>query len=259
MVGYDPDLGGGPWLMAAGRGPEADDEIVLDAVMAEDHGLQIGDSITIADEDFEIVGLSAETSSCMANFFFIKKEAAEDLLLTPGMTSFLLIRARPGYDLAGLETRLARRLHDVEVLPATVLKQNDIDLLVKIFAVPLQVMVTTAFAVGTAILGMIIYTSTLSRAREYGVLKAIGTGNPQLYLLVSLQALFIASIGVVLGIALAWLMGGWIMSAYPKFLIVFESGRVIPAVGTGLAMGLLAALLPARYLGRLDPASIFRK
>lgn len=260
MVGYDPDRGGGPWSMAAGHIPEDDDEIVLDWVMADDHDLAIGDTIEILDEEFTIVGLSNDTSSWMANFFFITKEAAEDLLLAPDATSFLLITSRDDRDPTAVEQRLRRRLgDDVEVVGSEQVKQNDLDLLVKIFAVPLQMMVSIAFAVGTAILGMIIYTATVSRAREYGVLKAVGAKNRQLYGLVVGQALFISVIGVGLGLGLARIAADQVMIIYPKFLIVFDLGDVLPIIGTGLGMGLLAAFLPARYLGQLDPAQIFRK
>jgi putative ABC transport system permease protein len=261
MVGFDPDLGGGPWAMAGGRTPEDDDEIVLDQVMAEDHGLVIGDTIEILDEDFTVVGISAETGSWMANFFFVTKEAAEDLLLAPDATSFLLITARDdSRDLAAIEQRLRRRLgDDVEVVTSEQVKQNDLDLLVEIFAVPLQVMVSIAFGVGTAILGMIIYTATVSRAREYGVLKAVGATNRQLYGLVIVQALFISVVGVGMGLGLARIAADQVMIAYPKFLIVLDPSDVLPIIGAGLGMGLLAAFLPARYLGQLDPAQIFRK
>jgi putative ABC transport system permease protein len=259
MVGYDPDLGGGPWFIAAGRPPQEDDEIVLDWVMAEDHGLVVGDTIEILDEEFTIVGLSNETSSFMANFFFIQKEAAENLLLAPGATSFLLITARPGADTAAVEQRLRRRLRDVEIMTSETVKQSDLDLLIKIFAVPIQMMVSITFAVGTAILGMIIYTATISRAREYGVLKAVGTPNHQLYGLIISQALFVSLIGMGLGIMLAQIAASGVMSVSPKFLVILDPSDVLTTAAAGLSMGLLAAVLPACYLGQLNPAQIFRK
>ena len=129
----------------------------------------------------------------------------------------------------------------------------------QVFAVPLQMMVATAFAVGTAILGMVIYTATAERMREYGVLKAVGVKNRHLYWLVTQQGLVTATMGVALGICLAWLAARWVMDASPKFLVVLRPDAILPVVLTGLLMGLLAALLPARYVGRLDPAQVFRK
>ena len=39
MVGYDPEQGGGPWRLSAGREPRAKKEMVYDSVLAERHGL----------------------------------------------------------------------------------------------------------------------------------------------------------------------------------------------------------------------------
>lgn len=260
LVGYDSDRGGGPWAMIAGRPPKHDDEIVLDWVMAQDHGLRLGDTIEILGKEFSVVGLSNQTNSWMAGLIFLEKEAAEELLLSPGATSFLLLRMKPGADPVFVEQRLRRRLgDDVEVMPGIIVRQNDRNLLVKIFAVPLQMMVTIAFTVGTVILGMIIYTATVSRAQEYGVLKAVGARNHDLYWLVTQQALFIAVLGVGVGIGFAQIAAHWVMNVYPKFLIVFQFAQVLPTALAGLSMGLLAAILPARYLGMLDPAQVFRK
>lgn len=259
MIGYEPDLGGGPWALAAGRAPADDDEVVLDGVMAETHHFGLGDTIEILDEEFTIVGLSEGTNSWMASFLFIEKRAAERLLLTPQVTSFLLLTLAPGADPAAVEARLRRRLRQVEILPVVMVKQNNLDLLVKIFALPLRLMVAIAFAVGTAILGMVIYTATVERLREYGVLKAVGAKNRDLYWLVTQQGLVTALLGVTLGIGLAWLAAQWIMTVSPKFLVLFQPGSTLTAAATGLLMGLLAALLPARYVSGLDPARVFRK
>jgi putative ABC transport system permease protein len=128
----------------------------------------------------------------------------------------------------------------------------------EVFAVPLQMMVAIAFAVGTAILGMVICTATAEHMREYGVLKAVGVKNRHLYWLVTQQGLVTATMGSALGIGLNWLAARWVVSASPKFLVVLRPNAILPIVLAGLLMGLLAALLPARYVGRLDPAQVFR-
>ena len=158
MVGYEPGLGGGPWALVEGRAPMEDDEVVLDWVMAQRHGFAVGDTIEILDEEFTVVGLSDGTNSWMASFFFVEKEAAERLLRAPGTISFLLLTLEPRADPAAVEARLRRRVRDVEIVAATTMKQNDLDLLVRLFSAPMQMMVAIAFAVGTAILGMVIYT-----------------------------------------------------------------------------------------------------
>ncbi|MBE7555569.1 MAG: ABC transporter permease [Anaerolineales bacterium] len=259
LVGYDPELGGGPWALQAGRLPTDDGEVVLDGVMADTHGLKLGDTLEILDKDFTVVGLSEGTTSWMASFMFLEKRSAERLFLNPGMTSFLLLRLEPGADPVAVEARLRRRLRDVEILPAAVIKQNDINLMVRVFAIPLRVMTTIAFAVGTAILGMIIYTANVERMREYGVLKAVGAKNRHLYGLVIQQGLVTSLFGIMVGIGLAWVVAQGVMSIFPKFLVILQPGSIGLTVLVGLLMGLLAAVLPARYMASLDPARVFRK
>lgn len=259
MIGFDEKLGGGPWELVSGRTPRDKDEVVLDWIMANEHEIALGETITILERDFRVVGLSKNTSSWMASYFFVQKESAEELLQAPGATSFYLLTQQPGVDLSQNEAFLRRRLEGYEIHPAGEIRQNDIDLLVRIFAVPMQTMVWISFAVGTAILGMIVYSATLSKEREYGVLKAVGATNHALFALVATQALVIAILGIVSGIGLAVLAADWIPALYPKFAIVLSTRTTWLVSLFGIAMGLLSALTPAVYLSRLDPAQVFRK
>jgi putative ABC transport system permease protein len=259
LVGYDEDSGGGPWVVREGRLPEDDDEVVLDWVMATTHGFALGDTLEILDEEFTVVGLSDGTNSWMASFLFVEKRAAERLLFGANGSSFLLIDLSAGADAQAVEMRLRRRLRDTEILPTATVRQNDLNLLVKVFALPLRLMVSIAFAVGTAILGMVIYSATAERMREYGVLKAVGVQNRLLYALVLQQGLAIGLGGVLVGIGSAWLAAQWIMVASPKFLILLESSDVLATGLSGLVMGALASFLPARHVAGLDPAQVFRR
>jgi putative ABC transport system permease protein len=106
---------------------------------------------------------------------------------------------------------------------------------------------------------MVIYTATVERTREYGVLKAVGAKNRYLYGLVTVQGVVTAVSGALLGIGLAWLAAQLIMNNSPKFLIILEPQPVLWVSLSSLLMGILAALLPARAVAHLDPAQVFRK
>jgi len=120
-------------------------------------------------------------------------------------------------------------------------------------------MVGIAFLVGTMIVGLIIYTATVERQREYGVIKAIGAKNRFLYQIVLTQALFASVAGAALGILLGNGAAQWIMSARPQFLIVFDPVDSGQALLAGLGMALIAAIFPTRVIASLAPAEVFRK
>ncbi len=258
MIGYDPKQGGGPWELTAGREPRSKRELVFDHVLADRHQLKLGDQVEIMGKDFTIVGLSNGTTSWMTSYFFMQKEAAEDLLLAPDATSFLLITAS---DATNPDTILQRlnKVSGVNALAKKKMAANDLKLFATVFSAPLKLMVGIAFLVGTMIVGLIIYTATIERQREYGVIKAIGANNRFLYQLVLTQALFASIAGAALGILLANGLAQWIMSARPQFLITFEPGDSVQALFAGLGMALIASILPTRVVADLAPAEVFRK
>jgi putative ABC transport system permease protein len=258
MIGYDPDKGGGPWDLVTGRQPRSEGEMVFDRVLAERHDLEIGDEVEVLGKDFTIVGLSDGTTSWMTSFFFIQKSAAEDLLLSPGSTSFLLLSTSEGTDLESTLQQL-NSLPGVNALTRQSMVINDLNLFSKVFSAPLKLMVSIAFLVGTMIVGLVIYTATVERQREYGMLKAVGARNQVLYQVVLVQALAASLMGSLAGVLLAYGAGQWIMAARPQFLIVLDPTDVVWALLAGLGMALVAALFPARMMAGLAPAEVFRK
>lgn len=258
MVGYDPKQGGGPWELIAGRQPRSKREMVFDSVLADRHGLKLGDQVEVQGKGFTIVGLSRGTTSWMTSFFFVRKQDAENLLLAPGATSFLMLNASNGADMDGILSRL-NSISDVNALTKSQMADNDLKLFAKIFSAPLKLMVGIAFLVGTMIVGLIIYTATVERQREYGVIKAIGARNGFLYQVVLTQALFASLAGSSLGVLMAYGAARWIMFARPQFLIVFDPIDSGQALLAGLGMALIASIFPTRVVANLSPAEVFHK
>jgi putative ABC transport system permease protein len=258
LVGYDPVSGGGPWKLAAGRTPQNNYQVVFDRILAQRHGIALGDMVEVMDRTFTVVGLSEETTSWMTSFIFIRKTAAEALWRIPGGTSFLLVMPPNRMTPEALRDRLDS-LPGADALLKRDMIANDARLFARFFSAPLQLMIGIAFLVGTLIVGMVIYSATIERQREYGVLKAMGARNRVLYRTVVTQALVVASTGAAVGIGLASGVAQLIMMLRPQFLIVLEPAAVAYSLFAGLVMALLAALVPVRAIAGLAPAEIFRR
>lgn len=258
LIGYDPAEGGGPWQIAEGREPEADDEVIFDRVLADRHDIELGDMFEIMGQDFTVVGLSDDTTSWMTSFFFMRKAAAERLLLAPGATSFVLVTVEAGASPSAVRDELSA-IEGTQALLKSEVAANDVKLFAKVFSAPLRLMVGIAFLVGTMIVGLVIYTATVERQREYGVLKALGGRNSVLYGVVAAQALIVTALGSAVGVLAAYGAGALLMALRPQFLIVFDPIQIAQTSLIGLVMGLLAALFPARLLAGLAPAEVFRK
>jgi putative ABC transport system permease protein len=144
------------------------------------------------------------------------------------------------------------------VFAGTELADKNADNLRQGFLPVLWVLVVVAFVVGTAIIGLIIYTATVEKTKEYGVLKAIGFSNRRLYKVVLQQSLLAASAGFVVGCLLSAVLGPAIERVVPVFVTDIRQGDIVFAGMGAFVMAVLASFVPARPMARLDPAEVFR-
>jgi putative ABC transport system permease protein len=256
LIGYDPAIGGGPWKVIEGREPTADDELVIDRTTARQHEIGIGDKVMMLDRNATVVGLSDETTFWAGSVAFARVSTLEALLRSPGLRSFLLVTPEAGVSAATLRDRIV--VPGTEILLKTDVVANDAQLLARVYDAPIGLMVAIAFVVGVLVVGLVIYTATIERRREYGAIKAIGARNRTLYRVVTIQAVIAAVVGAVAGVGLAFAAGTALMTWRPQFLVAIEPIAVAIVLASSFLMALLAALIPARSVARLEPASVFR-
>ncbi len=257
LIGYDPAKGGGPWRLAQGREPRQGREVVVDQTLARLHDIKVGQTVEVGGYRFPVVGLSAGTNSWMTTLVFVRKVELERYLLIPGLTSFVLVEPQPGVSPQILKERI-NQLSGVTAWLKPELMAADLRIYEGFFQ-PLRLMRGIAFLVGVLVVGLVIYTATIERQREYGVLKAIGAGNARMYGLVLSQALVMAFLGALLAVLLAYLAAWLIMVLRPQFLVVLEPSAILLALLSGLGMALLSAIAPVWVVARLAPAEVFRR
>jgi putative ABC transport system permease protein len=258
VVGYDPKSGGGPWELSEGRDVRADDEAVVDRALAKAHNISVGDKLSIAEKDFTVVGISEGTSMWAAGLMFVRKDAAQGLVGSSDATSLLLVTPERGV----ASTTLRERLGDIsgtDAMLKSAMADNDQQLFARAFGGPLRLMVGISLLVGALVVGLVIYTATVERQKEYGVLKAVGARNRMLYRVVTTQALIAASLGSALGVGLAYGASRIIAVLRPEFLVAIEPKAVGWALLMGMVMALLGAILPVRTIAKLAPAEVFRR
>ncbi len=251
VIGSVPGAQGGPWDLLSGRAPEADDEIAIGRVAARRHGLGVGDRLEVMGRRFTVVGTTSD--AFMASFVFMTHSATDDLLRAPGTTSFVLVgTGQP----AAVRARLGAE--GLAVLDAGQLGRNDLSLVTRAYQVPLDVMRGVAFAIGSLVIALTTYTAIVERRREYGIVKAVGARGRFLLAVTLRQTLIVAAVGLVAGAGLFLAARAVIASLRPQFVILATSQSVGRAVAAALLMGVIASVVPARRLARLEPAAAYR-
>ena len=259
LIGYDPGTPGGPWDVASGRVPSRGGEIVLDRVLASEHGLAVGSTLEYRGARLRVVGLSRGTSGFMTPLAFATRATVNDLSRQRGTANFIFVRPRSGVSSNALAARIGRAMSGITAMTRREVAANDRRQFVAPFSGPLFAMVAIAFGVAILVIGLAVYSSTAERGREYATLKALGLDRRALFGLVGAQAAELALAGTALGIVLAFAVARGVSALAPKYLIAIGLGTVAVIAVSALAIAIVAALVPARFVARLDPASALRR
>lgn len=255
LIGSQPGSLGGPWALEAGRAVAADDEVVIDAGLADAHGYRLGDRIQLLDAHLEVVGL-AEDARALGNggYVFTSRATAGRLLGAPDATSFVLVRTSSPVAVAReIESRTG-----LDVLTAEEIARGDRELYDDTMGSVIRVMLAIAFAAGTLIVALSVYSSVVDRIREYGIVKALGASRGRLLGIVLAQTGALALAGGVAGLGLFLAAEAAVGAWLPEFHVALPGSILVAAFMAVAAMALVAAVLPARRIGRLDPASVYR-
>ncbi len=119
------------------------------------------------------------------------------------------------------------------------------------------VTVLLGFIVGTAIAGQTFYLFTVENIRQFGALKAMGTGNGTILGMVLFQALQVGVVGYGVGIGLAALFG-FGTRAFSRLAFFMPWQVLVITAAAVFLIVLLASLLSIRKVLIVDPAIVFR-
>ncbi|HUD21184.1 MAG TPA: FtsX-like permease family protein [Candidatus Saccharimonadales bacterium] len=260
VTSFDPtDLSQGPWALTSGTKNITDGEIIIPGSLAKKLGKKLGDTIVFSESAkvWRIAGLVPEASSFGNHYSWITYHAAQDFVEVPGTVSFAYITLFNPSTAAGAAQSLQPKYPQLSLRGKDQLVTEEKKNLGDSFLPILQAILAIAVLIGTAIIGLTIYTATLDKSREVGILKAIGVRNSQLYSIVLTQSMLTTALGLVIGIGLSFGVG-WLISNLLDLSFVVTDIALITVVGLAFIMGILASLIPVRRLAFIDPAEVFK-
>jgi len=262
------DTGGGPGKLYSGRPIEKDREIIIDRSLAEKYELIPGDSFILSDFEFLIAGISEGDAAYFTSFgfvefddlldFYFESDLADDISTFP-LLSFLLVNLDKGEDHTAVAQRIEDSVVSADVYLPKALADRD-EALGRITLGPIfETMIGVAYIVGILVTGIIMFAAINGRRQNLGVLKALGFSNGYLLRVVVMEALLLASLAIPVGIVLAKLLGIFIESMAPLYLVL--PTETTPLIRTALAcwgFAIAGSLLPVHMIYRLDPGMVFR-
>ena len=257
VLGYDVTTGrGGPRRLAAGAAP-GPGETLVDETAADELGIELGDTVGVLGQPFRVSGLSTDGTNIVNTTVYIRTE--DFARLRGDSVAYVLVGAEPGVDLDDLVARLDKALPGTTAQTRTEFARQESNVVRDMAADIMKIMTVIGFLIALAVVGLTLFTTTLGKLREYGVVKALGAGSSRLTGTVAAQAAWCVALSLVVAVGISLAVGAAIGALTPNVRVVIAPVSVARTAIGALVVGALAALLPLRRVLRVDPATAFRR
>lgn len=266
----------GAFSLREGTRPTADGQVALDRKTAERLGFEIGDAVQIVilgpPESFTLVGLAGfgEADNLGgAGFALFDVRTAQRVFNSGDAFDTIDIAATPGVAPEDLVERIQPILPDkVEAVTAQSVAEEQAAALKEglgFFNTFLLVFAGIALFVGTFIIQNTFRIIVAQRTRELALFRALGATSRQVTGMVLSEAAIVGVIASALGLVFGIVLANVLAIAYeffggdlPEAALEVRLRTVLVAVGVGVIVTLVSALLPARKAASVPPVAAMR-
>jgi len=239
VEGSDPAQGlfimnGGSVTISEGRTLASNDTSSYVAVVgsgyADDKGVGIGDSITVGDSGFEIVGIYSSGTQFGDQTVIVPYQTAKAALDVSGPTTIYVTADTVG-DVDSVKQALIDALgSDYDITSAN---ERGTEMQDTIDAIKgnSQMGAYLALVTGMAVMTFVMVLITRERFKEIGILKAIGFKNSKIVTQLVTETMMLAAMGFVIGVVIAAAVGPYLSTMVVSSSV--DTGTGTPTGGPG--------------------------
>jgi lipoprotein-releasing system permease protein len=243
----------------------ASGRVVIGSTLAAELGVSVGDRIRVTSTE------GVEDVVTVAGVFTIGSEAvdetwvvtslrhAQSLFALPGGATTIELKVRDVFD----ADRIADDIRGRTGLTVESWMMLNAELLSGLSAQSSSKTMIQFFVVVSVALGIasILIVSVVQKSREIGILRAVGTPARRVLAIFLIQGGVLGVTGSIIGSALGVLFAKLFevmtadASGAPRFPVQVDLSLLLGTTLLATAVGLMAAVIPARRAARLDPAA----
>ncbi len=243
----------GGFRFVRGGPPRAPDDLIVDEYYAQEHKLEAGQTYKLLNHDWHISGIMQ--GGTLSRLVVQLRELQESTgNAHPARISEIFVKldnpARTNQEVTSLNQLLKGNL--------TALSMRDFTSLFAISNIPalkafIWVIIGVVVVVALLVVFLSMYMAVIERTREIGILKALGAKPFTILNILVREALVLAVVGCVIGIALSYAAKSLIMAWAPASLQVVAVPDWWPIAGGIVLVGaLLGAIYPGWKAARQD-------
>jgi putative ABC transport system permease protein len=237
--------------IVSGRGPLANNEIIVDERQMDDEHLKVGDDYELFGGNmYKIVGVFSPPSGSRTK---MSLAALQDVLQTNKCT-YILVKLENGADVDAVAARINKELPGNKI---NLTRELVIDATERIPGLNtfLRVLVALGAFVSIIFVLLSMYTTITERRREIGILKSLGASTGYIISSIEGEAFFIGVLGSIVGFLFSVAAAIFISREF-HLAFEFSIAWVLAAVGIAIGGSLFGALYPAWRASGIDPVEV---
>ncbi len=232
--------------------------IIIESTLSRKTGLGRGDSADFGSLSLAVGRVQPRSTEVLSPFAFVNFQDAAKIFGVADVVNYGLVVVDSSAPVSDVAQRINAENPDLQVdtseeFAKAIRKEID-----ESFLPIIAILVAIGFIVGAAVVGLTIYTATIERSREFGVMKAVGGSPAFLYRIVLSQSAVLTAAGFLAGLAAALGAARVASQLVPEFATQFQLRDLAFVLAITLAMAVIASFVPVQRINSIDPASVFK-
>jgi putative ABC transport system permease protein len=270
---FDPNPRLSPYRLVSGRAPTAADDVVMDKATATKYHFAVANRVLVnlpnRPQTFTITGIvtfGADDNLAGVTLAGFDLSTAQALFNARGHDDTISVLAEPGADRVRLQREIANILPPgVEVVSGQAVASElstAVNNELSFISTALLIFALISLFVGGFTIFNTFSITVGQRTRELALLRVVGASRRQVFRSVlgeaALTGLVASLIGVGLGVVAALGLKALLKAfgiALPSAPLAFEARTPLVAIGVGVGVTMLSAIIPARRAVRIAPVA----